>query len=71
MCCIMRQCFYVDTLYVSWLGLTTLALGWDVTAGIRAVRVQYDTILTTIFSKTYGEDMLQCPTIVVSSCWVM
>jgi hypothetical protein len=31
MCCIMRQCFSVGTLYGSWLGLTTLAQGWDVT----------------------------------------
>jgi hypothetical protein len=31
MYCIMRQCFGVDTSYGSWLGLTTLAYGWDVT----------------------------------------
>jgi hypothetical protein len=29
----------VGTTYGSWLGLTTLAQGWDVMAGIRAVRV--------------------------------
>jgi hypothetical protein len=29
--CIMRQCFGVDTSYGSWLGLTILAYGWDVT----------------------------------------
>jgi hypothetical protein len=28
---IMRQCFGVDTSYGSWLGLTTIASGWDVT----------------------------------------
>jgi hypothetical protein len=31
MCCIMRQCFGVGSSYGSWLGLTTLASGWDVT----------------------------------------
>jgi hypothetical protein len=41
--CIMRQCFCVGTSYGSWLGLTIPAYGWDVTAGIRAIRVQYDT----------------------------
>jgi hypothetical protein len=35
--CIMLQCFDVGTSYESWLGLTTLALGWDVTAGIRVI----------------------------------
>jgi hypothetical protein len=29
--CIMRECFSVGTSYGSWLGLTTLALGWYVT----------------------------------------
>jgi hypothetical protein len=29
--CIMHQCFGVGTSYGSWLGLTTLAQGWDVT----------------------------------------
>jgi hypothetical protein len=37
--CIMRQCFGVGTSYGSWLGLTTIAYGWDVTAGIRVIRV--------------------------------
>jgi hypothetical protein len=32
--CIMRQCFGVGTSYGSWLGLTTLAWGWDVTENI-------------------------------------
>jgi hypothetical protein len=31
MCCIMHQHFGVGTSYGSWLGLTTLAEGWDVT----------------------------------------
>jgi hypothetical protein len=39
MCYIMRQCFGVGTSDGSWLGLTIHALGWDVTASIRAVRV--------------------------------
>jgi hypothetical protein len=37
--CIMRQYFGVGTSYGSWLGLTTPAYGWDVTAGIRDIRV--------------------------------
>jgi hypothetical protein len=31
MCYIIRQCFGVDNLYGSWLELTFLAEGWDVT----------------------------------------
>jgi hypothetical protein len=31
MYCIMHQCFGVDTSYGFWLGLTTLASGWNVT----------------------------------------
>jgi hypothetical protein len=37
--CIMRQCFGVGTSYGFWLGLIIPAWGWDVTAGIRTIRV--------------------------------
>jgi hypothetical protein len=42
MCCIMRQCFSVDNSYGSWLALTILAQGWDVTSSSSPQRLKLD-----------------------------
>jgi hypothetical protein len=55
----MRQCFGVDNSYGSWLGLTVLFKGG--TSQLVLEPYEYNTTLTAIFSKTYGEDTLQCP----------
>jgi hypothetical protein len=47
MYCIMRQCFGVSTSYGS--------------CQLVSETYEYNTTLTAIFLKTYGEDMLQCP----------
>jgi hypothetical protein len=57
--CIMRQCFSVGTSYGSWLGLTILLRGGM--SQLVSEPYEYNMTLTAIFSKTYGEDTLQCP----------